>query len=694
MKVRKKIGDLGKEQIQQLVQDFLDELGEGAVALLNYFEERDCPEYVTVELDESEKVISFTAKDGSHYAYNLKSETIDALSERITALEEERGVDNFENIEDPEQRLQVGKDAEDKIFNYRKPDGTLVENAGIETPIVKTDNLLLSEEGLAAFEKELEEDGFGTSKTKYLPLFGKVTINTETFYLTADSRYSTLYDLALIQVLDDTAGNAGLKVPLSYYYIKSTLTPLPGGGYDRTSITSSSVRLNFYAAGQVTKIDSKYYVISTLTNNGDNTYSVNSNSIEVNQFTDIPPYKAWIVNKKLEHYCTASIDFAPYYNKNNIVVSIKYQGSGSLGHWQRSLRITFYKSSAKPYYSAGDDKFGKKDKVKIGEMFKLSGYNMKSFYTDTSKLVDPVLSEVFKEVWETRGTDCYPWNKDNAPYNGATGMCEYFPIETYIDNEFYGIQMFGLKKDEKNYMLDGDDDSSGIFVSGQAKTPTHWTEGDHTLWEDEMMDDMSQETADAIDELLYYIKGFINGTIVIDGQEVEFTNDMLEERIDISSLIDYYIGLQVFFLLDNGQHNMILYSGRDKKKFYPFFYDLDFDPIIIQAQQYDYSYNSDFITVCKDGTTWAGVLDMSLWEKLCDEYKDSIINRYYALRKSVLNTGNIRQIYLNLSKNIPNTAIVQQINRWNRGNPEDFLTYLNVIDKRLDWLDDTQFNLG
>jgi hypothetical protein len=139
---------------------------------------------------------------------------------------------------------------------------------------------------------------------------------------------------------------------------------------------------------------------------------------------------------------------------------------------------------------------------------------------------------------------------------------------------------------------------------------------------------------------------------------------------------------------------MILYSGRDKNKFYPFFYDLDFDPIIIQAQQYDYSYNSDFITVCKDGTTWAGVLDMSLWEKLCDEYKDSIINRYYALRKSVLNTGNIRQIYLNLSKNIPTTAIVQQINRWNIGNPKDFLTYLSVIDKRLDWLDDTQFNLG
>ena len=87
MKVRRKIGDLGKAQIQQLVQDFLDELDEGAVALLDHFEESDNPEFLDVELDEENKILSFTAKDGSHYAYNLSSETIDALAEKIEALE-------------------------------------------------------------------------------------------------------------------------------------------------------------------------------------------------------------------------------------------------------------------------------------------------------------------------------------------------------------------------------------------------------------------------------------------------------------------------------------------------------------------------------------------------------------------------------------------------------------------------------
>lgn len=146
MKVRRKIGDLGKAQIQQLVQDFLDELDEGTVALLDHFEETDNPEFLEIELDEENKILSFTEKDGSHYVYNLKSETIDALAERISTLEQAPGNENFDNIEDPEERLQIGKDSEDKIYNYRKKDGTLVENVGIET-----NHLELTKQGMSDF---------------------------------------------------------------------------------------------------------------------------------------------------------------------------------------------------------------------------------------------------------------------------------------------------------------------------------------------------------------------------------------------------------------------------------------------------------------------------------------------------------------------------------------------------------------
>ena len=155
MKIRKKIGDLGKDQVRQIVQDFLDELDQGAAALLEYFAEDTNGEFEAIELDSTGKILSFTAKDGSHYIYNVKSESIDALVARVSALEESQGVDNFENIEDPEGRLQLGKDAEEKLFNYRKKDGTLVENVGIET-----NHLELTEQGMNDFQKALKDAGF------------------------------------------------------------------------------------------------------------------------------------------------------------------------------------------------------------------------------------------------------------------------------------------------------------------------------------------------------------------------------------------------------------------------------------------------------------------------------------------------------------------------------------------------------
>lgn len=155
MKIRKKIGDLGKDQVRQIVEDFLADLDEGAVALLEYFEESDNPEFETLEVDSEGKILSFTAKDGSHYIYNVKSETIDDLIERVSVLEEQGGLDNFENVEDVEGRTELIKDAEGKLVGYRRKDGVKVENAGIET-----NKLLLTEEGMNDFQQALKNAGF------------------------------------------------------------------------------------------------------------------------------------------------------------------------------------------------------------------------------------------------------------------------------------------------------------------------------------------------------------------------------------------------------------------------------------------------------------------------------------------------------------------------------------------------------
>lgn len=177
MKIRKKIGNLGKDKLQQIVEAFISDLEQGAVAVLEYLEDVENPEFLELELDDEEKIISFTRKDGSHYIYNLSSETIDALKDRISELESNTGITTFETIDDPENRLQIGKDRDDKVYNYRKPDGTLVENVGIESPKITTDSLIakevdiegghatldsleLTKQGMSDFQQALKDAGF------------------------------------------------------------------------------------------------------------------------------------------------------------------------------------------------------------------------------------------------------------------------------------------------------------------------------------------------------------------------------------------------------------------------------------------------------------------------------------------------------------------------------------------------------
>lgn len=82
-------------------------------------------EYLSVETDAEGKVIGYIAPDGSHYLYNVKSETIPT---------------EFSHIEDPEGRTEITTDAENKILGYRDSEGTRHEHK------ISTNHLELSDE--------------------------------------------------------------------------------------------------------------------------------------------------------------------------------------------------------------------------------------------------------------------------------------------------------------------------------------------------------------------------------------------------------------------------------------------------------------------------------------------------------------------------------------------------------------------
>ena len=144
--------------------------------------------------------------------------------------------------------------------------------------------------------------------------------------------------------------------------------------------------------------------------------------------------------------------------------------------------------------------------------------------------------------------------------------------------------------------------------------------------------------------------------------------------MDILGFIDYFIGLQVFYMPDNVRHNLILYTGADKKLFYPFFYDMD-----LTFPNYN-EITSDVLDAYNGNT------DVNLlWYLLIREYADVIYNRYVELRKSILNMDYINDIFYSLRRNIPEDWVNAEKSLWGATFKYDAMLF--YLRQRFEWLD-------
>lgn len=638
-----------KQVISQLQSDLIslqDKVGTidtNLKELLDVFSLQDNEEYLDIEQDAEGKVLSATNPDGSHYIHNAKSETIPT---------------EFGHIEDPEGRTEITTDTEDKILGYRNDEGERYEHK-MKIDDLKVENLNLGNNAQKYVLDFINSQPKEVNIRKWhLPSYGAVNIKQETFFLTANDGYSDKTGIYPIVINEDTQENAKKGLTVLQFFVKSTLKDEGNGVYSKLD---NSVGLDFYVPSKVTYVNEVPYVTSSLTKNEiDRTYSVNETSIKVTKITDSPTIGAWSVDKKTEHQCVVEIAFGHYLN-GTYNIGVKYQGSSTLYNRKRNFRFTFYKDSS----------FSKKNKIKIGEMVRVSGFNLKANYTDNTRIKELLMNRIFMSIWEDRGKlHSYPWDTEEIPYSGATGMIKGFPIRVNIGGNFYGIDVFGLKKDEKNYLLDGD--TSGMIVSGtrgNTNDPNNWTAAKPEDWEDEMNDELTESNKQALTDFF----SFINSG--------NFTKESVPQRMSVIDWIDYFIGLQVFLMRDNTCRNMILYAKEDKKKLYPFFYDLDLSWFF-----YDNNYNLDIMT-----SSYA--VDMSLWENFKSLYEDEIRNRYAYLRENILSIETIQAMYEDIAKDIPLVDIALEKEKWGQGNVNSMNTYISVLKKRLNWLDKEYFKI-
>lgn len=319
--------------------------------LLDVFSLQENPEYMAVEKDAEGRVLSATNPDGSHYAYNMKSETIP---------------EELSHIEDPENRMEVTTDAEDKVMSYRDADGKKHEH-DMEVTNLEVSNLNLKGNSVNNIQDALKANGFS------------------------------------------------VKTPIDWSESSFIQIPEPR-----------------FAIINITNIDS------------------------------MPTTKK--DNKK------AFLEFwdmhGNYFKKHAI---LNAQGNSSMGFVKKNVAIDLCDDEW-----VGDNT----PKVRIGNWVPQDSFHMKAYYTDFFRGVGAVSYKLYDQIVRTRG-NMYdrPWKKAlldmskigittkslGNPYvddyslltdTGARCFPDGFPVAVYLNDKFYGIFSFQLKKHRDNYHMD------------------------------------------------------------------------------------------------------------------------------------------------------------------------------------------------------------------------------------------------
>ena len=585
--------------------------------LLDVFSLQDIPEYIAVEKDAEGKVLAATNPDGSKTFYTTLIPKSPIKFNDRTIYEDK--------VEDYKELLL---DSDDKILRYTDKNDVIHENREI----------IFSSAKLGSNESGNE---LNVPRIMNLPKYGYTDIKEETFYLTANKGYSDKDGIMAMLVNEDTQANAQKGLTPYKYFVKSTLQNTDGV----YSVTSESVSLDFYVPSDVKEVGGKSYVTSSLTKGSDGSYTVNPNSIEVTKIVDKPNVGTWKISKKTKHWCVVDIDFGSYL-KGTYNVLVSFQGSSTLYNRLRNFRYAFVKSDYKT-----------KMKLKIGELLKVDKFNLKSYYSDDTKLKEPIIFRLYLQAKELRSfNEQYPWNSSSIISTGATGIIKSFPVCTSVGGEFYSIQFFGYKKDKGNYMLSGDED--GMIISGGVGCT--WDTFNWSTWEDEMNDEPTESNRVAVEKFYQ----FINGD--------DFTKDTAPKHMNINDWIDYYIFIQFFRMRDNDIHNLILYSGKDKTVFSPFIYDLDLSFNV-------YKYN---LEVNKKNTVWI---------KLASTYWNEICERYWELRKTVFTIGNFSMLVNELQSSIDYGDFENGVSKWGVRNKDMTIGKLSSIFSELITIFDLYF---
>lgn len=317
-----------------------------------------------------------------------------------------------------------------------------------------------------------------------------------------------------------------------------------------------------------------------------------------------------------------SVMYESYDGNFEAYAIIKLQGSSSLAYEKKNYTITFYE----------DEKFDKKYKFDFG-WGKQSKYCLKANWIDKTHSRNIVTARLAAEA--QKKYDLFTDTPNNGVIDGN-------PIEVYSNGKFLGLYTLNIPKDAWMFNMD-EDNENHIVLSGQSHGPgcTFSEKTDFDDWEVEVGED-NEETLAKLTRLANFVR---------KSSEEEFKNNFAE-YFNLDSVLNYYVIMEFAQLKDNLAKNMLLvtYNG---EIWYTSLYDLDsswgtiWDGSDIQNYKERVAPNNSV-----------------LWKKFEKAFPNEIADRYFELRKDILNSENVMEQFNDFANSIPDKVLEKEKEKW------------------------------
>ncbi len=149
------------------------------------------------------------------------------------------------------------------------------------------------------------------------------------------------------------------------------------------------------------------------------------------------------------------------YFKKRVIMNA--QGNSSLAYPKKNLSVSFCEDEWEGH---------KTTDITFGKWIKQDTFHLKAYYTDTFRGVGKIAYDIYDDIVSDREQPL-PWQRAGVATASEKATCHPngFPCYVYLNNKFYGLYVWSLKKSHKN-MGQEKDNALHIHLDGKLDDTT------------------------------------------------------------------------------------------------------------------------------------------------------------------------------------------------------------------------------